>query len=474
MAKANDLLIEVRPGRTRIARIEAGRLVELLVEDDSDPSLVGNIYLGRVEKVIDSLNAAFIDLGLGRSGFLAVAEARPAGASGGAGETISRHVREGEKVVVQILRDGFEDKGPKLTTRLALGGRTVIMTPDDPAIRISRRIDGEGVRKRLDTLLQGLAGPQEGLIARTTAAAAGDADIAADIETLREACREIKTGRETASPPQMLWGPPQGAIRALLDWQPGDVERVIIDDTQAYLEARAFLEKQAPGLTGWLVHHKGSRPLMMDEDLEDDIERALSARVNLPGGGSVIFSETPALVAIDVNTAGTSAGGREQSALKSNLEAAREIARQIRLRNLSGLLVIDFVSMKSREKGVRLLDVLKKAVVDDPSQVFVGGFTRFGLIEMTRKRERPSLAANLLDGCPPCSGYGFVASAKTRAYRALDELAVEAAADPSRDLALRVSEKVAMALSGPVKAALQGFEKTHGRPVTIIVEGSNG
>ncbi len=470
MANTDEILIEVRPGRIRTALLAAGRLVELIVEDEKSQSLVGNIYLGRVEKVIGSLNAAFVDLGLERSGFLALAEARPPAAQASAKDTISKYLCEGDRVAVQVLRDPFEDKGPKLTTRLALTARTVILTPGDAAVRLSKRIEDKEVRSRLECQLKDEAGLEEGFIARSAAVSAPGEEIAIDIALLRDAALKIEQGRADASAPSLLLEDADGALRTLRDFLLPDVERVVIDDTTTYLAAKSYLQSRAPGLLERLIHHKGEKPLFADEDLGEDLENALAGQVLLPSGGTVIFSETPALVAIDVNVAGTSSGGREQSALKTNLEAAQEIARQIRLRNLSGLLVVDFVSMKNRDNGAKLLDALKREVSDDAVQVFIGGFTRFGLVEMTRKRTRPSLASSLGTACGTCVGNGITLSPETIAYQALDQLGVEAAANPSNTLELRVSERVAAALNGPVKEAQVAFEQRLGRTVTITID----
>ena len=470
MSKSDNVLIEVRPGRVRTALIENGRLAELIVEDESAPSLVGNIYLGRVEKVIDSLNAAFVDLGLERSGFLALAEVRLPGAQGNSKESISRHLCEGDKIVVQVQRDPFEDKGPKLTTRLALTARTVILTPGDPAIRISRRIDDKQPRDRLETLLGKNAGPEDGFIVRTAATGAPDEDIVADIDFLHKAFLGLEAGRDAGSPPALLWGVTDGVLRALRDLVPADAAKIVIDDTPAYLKARTYLEKQAPGLLERLICHNSSAPVFGDENLAEDLERALAVTVALPSGGSVIFSETPALVAIDINAAGTAKGGREQSSLKTNLEAAEEIARQVRLRNLSGLLVIDFVSMKNRDNGSKLLETLKRLVSGDPNQVFVGGFTRFGLVEMTRKRTRPSLATSLGRSCSTCGGAGAVLSPRSIAYEALDRLRVEVEAQPAQELELKTSNIVADALKGPLKEAVTALEKRLACKVSLSVD----
>ena len=407
MSRDNEILVEVRPGRIRTALVFDGRLVEMIVEDENYPSLVGNIYLGRVEKVIESLNACFVDLGRDRLGFLAMPEVVPVGKEITSGNTISKYICEGDKVCVQVQRDAFEDKGPKLTTRLMLVSRSVILTPGDTSIRISHRIRSDKSRSRLKKLLNEIGGQKEGFIARTEAMNTSNEDIISHIDKLRDEYLRIKTKLYGGVTPTLLYGVADCIKRTLRDRTPVDVSKIILDDVQSFLKAKNFLEKQAPVLVSRLSLHMGPQALFEREQLADDIEQALGAIVKLPSGGSVIFSETPALIAIDVNVAGTSKGERERSILETNLEACSEIARHIRLRNLSGLLVVDFISMKSRSHMTKVLGALKKHFEDDPEQVFVAGFTRFGLVEITRKRSRLSLRASLGQNCSKCDGSGL-------------------------------------------------------------------
>ena len=470
MDNVEELLIEVRQGRMRTALISDGRLVEMNVEDEGHPSLVGNIYLGRVEKIIDSLNACFVDLGLHSSGFLALAEVLPIGVEITLGETISKHLCEGDKVCVQIQRDAFEGKGPKLTTRLRLVSRSVILTPGDTAIKISHRISVSETRSHLKNLLCDLAWQEEGFIARTAAESATKEEITAHVANLRKEYLNIKAKLHKSVAPTLIHGQVDVVMLTLRDRTPGDVSKIVIDDIRAYSKAKKFLEKEAPALLSRLTHHKGPQPLFLRETLADDIDQALGPSVALPSGGSVIITETSALIAMDVNVAGTSKGKHERSVLMTNLEACAEIARQIRLRNLSGLLVVDFVSMKSRTSKNKVLAAFKQFVGKDPEQVFVAGFTRFGLVEMTRKRSKPSLRSILGRNCLKCEGSGLSLSARTIGFYALDRLRVEGLSCPPQGLELRASKEVAACFGGQLEFALNDLKAELGVKIKIVID----
>jgi len=476
---SSDLLISSRPGRTRTALLEGGHLAELLVEDDADRSLVGNIYLGRVEAVVPSLNAAFVDIGLGKSGFLAMAEARPAGGNGHSGESISDYVSEGRALAVQVQRDPFEDKGAKLTSRLTINGRSLIFTPDDPAIRISRRIDDPDERQRLENLLEQVVEEGEGFILRTVAALLDESAIKREAETLRDMWLSVEAGRDSGAPPALLKEEDYGVIKSLRDLADPNIGRIVIDDTEALSQARVYCESMAPDLMDRIHHHAKASPLFEAFDagsdtVEDAIDEALQDNVRLRSGGSVIFSQTPALTAIDVNTGGTGGGRYEEAALKTNLEAAGTIGRQIRLRNLSGLFAVDFVTMKRQDNADKVLDALKKSVMGDSTPVFVGGFTRFGLVELTRRRRREPLASAYLGPCDICEGTGVVLSPVALAYEALDKLHVEAEVRPMDKIAMTVSMEISDALKGRVAGALKRLQERLGCEIHIDVDEAFG
>lgn len=473
---SSHILISVRPGRTRAALVENGALVDLRIYDDGQESLVGNIYLGRVEKVLGSLAAAFVDLGGGVSGFLAAADVRPPGDT--ATSDISGYVSEGQAIVVQVQRDGFEDKGPKLTARVALGGRAMILNPDDPGVRVSRRINDTGERARLETLARDLAAPGEGFILRTAAAGQGADSLMQDATALRQAWGLITEKADQVTAPALLSEASSPLEHILRDFTPGDVGRITVDDPTDYTKARAWCAAISPDMSDRLNQHTGSVPLFDafdaqtsgggEDSIEAAIDEALSPTLALRSGGSVLFAETPALVAMDVNAGGAAKGGHGQSVLATNLEAVDLIARQIRLRNLSGLLVVDFISTKNKKDQGKVLDALKRAVAADPATVFVGGFTRFGLLEMTRRRTRPALSSILLDPCPSCAGQGRRFSGLGVAHRALDRLAIESDLAPADRLALAVGPAIANALQGAAGPALDAINQRFGRPFKVI------
>ncbi len=465
-----EVLIEVRDSRLRTALIINGRLVELNVEDDQNPSLLENIYVGRVEKVMDSLNACFVDLGLHQLGFLALPEILPTRDGLSFGDTVSEYLCEGDKVCVQVLRDAFEDKGPKLTTRLRLVSRSVIFMPGETDIKISHRISKSETRSHLKKLLRNLAYCEEGFIARTAAEMATNEEITANIADLRKTYQSIRDGLNKSTTPTLLHGLVDSVLRTLRYRVPGDVSKIVIDDIEAYLKVKRFLKKESPDLMRRLIYHKGPQPLFLMEKLADDIDEGLASSIMMPSGGSVIITETPALVAIDVNVAGTLKGKHERSVLETNLEACAEIARQIRLRNLGGLLVVDFVSMKQQNNKKKVLMALRRLVVEDPEQVFVAGFTRFGLVEMTRKRGKPSLRASIGQKCFACEGSGIALTVRTHGFNALDRLRVEGLSCQHQSLELRVSEALAECFEGQLKAALDDLQAELGTKVKMSID----
>ncbi len=462
----DKILINSGPGETRVALVEQMRLCELVVTRADAQSFVGNVYLGRVERVLPAIQAAFVEIGLERAGFLAASEARHEARpvtdeSGGA---ISDYVGEGDQVLVQVQRDPFEDKGAKLTMRISLPGRFLVYTPDQHGIKVSRRIEDEAARARLTGLLEDLAADDKGFIVRTSAAEAGDQEFSQDIQYLCAAWEEIVTARGNHRAPARLHRDLDPALQALRDEGGPDVKKIITDDPQSLSEIKAFCERFAPDLSPKAELHDGPQALFEAHDIEEQIERALSPAADLASGGDIVINETAALTAIDVNIGAASEGrGHEETALAVNLEAATAIAQQIRLRNLSGLIVIDFVSMKRHGAGEQVLEKFRREMARDSRPAYVVGFTRLGLVEMTRPRRRDSLSHILGGPCPACQGAGFLKSPESVAFEALRAVASTSGAA----LTLRAAPQVITALKGPASAALKEVEARLGQPLGL-------
>ena len=467
------ILVDVSPGETRVAFMDAGRLAELMVARGDHRDLTGNIYLGRVEKTLSGIQAAFVDIGLERSGFLAVADARPAGEAPDpkARDRITDHVTEGDAVVVQVLKEPVPGKGARLTMRPTLAGRTLVLTPGHPGVRVSRRIDASAECDRLAESIAELAEEGEGYILRTAAAGVGRDAFVRDIEYLRDRWERVVGARAQATPPARIHEEADPVIRTLRDSAGPGVARVVFDDAAKLEDARAFCRRLAPELTERLELHSEDVPLFRAHGVEEQIDEALAAAIDLPSGGTIILDETAALCAIDVNTSGHSAaGGFEETALGTNFEAADEIARQIRLRNLAGLVVVDFVSMRRYENGAAVLERLRGAVADDPCPTQVAGFTRLGLVELTRERRRTSLSHLFTRACPACEGRGRITSVKALAYDVLRRVAAEARAQPGAALTVRAHPQIVDSLRGPRANALDQTEGRIGARLELVAD----
>jgi ribonuclease G len=466
-----DLLINVAPGETRVAIVEQDRLREITLIRGEQKSVVGNIYLGRVERVLPGVQAAFVDVGLPRSGFLALPDARPSGGRvGGERDRITDYASEGDTVLVQVLSDATADKGVKLTARLTLAGRYLVLTPGQADIRLSRRI-AMAPRERLEGLLERLAEEGEGFIVRTAAAGAADDRLAVDVAELRGAWAGVMERRKDSDPPACLYRDVDTISRFLRDGAGFYLARVIVDDGKAMVGIRDYCVGAALDLANHLVRHDGPESLFEHYGVEEQIDATLTPVVGLASGGSIIIEETAALTAIDVNTGG-GGGNPAETALRTNLEAAEEIARQARLRNLGGLLAVDFVSMRRHDHGNEVLEALRGAVAGDPCPTFVGNFTRLGLVEMTRRRQRQPLASVLAGDCPACAGTGRIKSPLTVALEALRGVVRTARAEPGRDVTVRAAPAVIEALEGLAAAACADVEERLGRALRLTGDGS--
>jgi ribonuclease G len=464
----DTVLINRGPGETRVALLSAGRLVELLMAREGAESVAGNVYLGRVEGVKKGIEAAFVDIGLGRSGFLALPEARPTGSD--ANDSIGDYVNEGDAVLVQVLRDPTEDKGAKVTTHVNLAGVNLVFRPGQIGVNISRRIEDEAERDRLTAAIEAMAPDGGGFIVRTAASGVAEEVLEAEAKALAARWQEIRLRRANVKAPSALSVEPGPALRALRDHGPG-LEKIIADDPDTLNEIRVFCDAELPALSGVLEAHQagqgGKQALFEAFGVEEQIDAALSPAVALPGGGSLIISQTPALTAIDVNTGGADSGSKEQTAFDVDLQAAAEAARQIRLRNISGLIVVDLVPVRDPGHKAEVLGAIRAAVAGDPLGPHVIGYTAMGLVEMTRPRHGPSLQEIL------CLAYedrgGPSKSPLTVALAALRG-ALREGQGASVPLTIRAAPAVIEALRGPAKAALKETEQWLGLVIEAVAD----
>ena len=475
-----EILINVTPQETRVAITGSGVVQELLVERTMSRGRVGNIYMGRVARVLPGMQSAFIAIGLERAAFLHVADIReqrkPSAEPVKPIETI---LTEGQSVIVQVVKDPIGTKGARLSTQISVAGRFLVYLPHDPHIGISQRIEDESgrqlLRERVKELLP--ANEKGGFIIRTLAENAAEDELRTDLEYLRRLWSVIQerslAGKAGAEAPCLLYQDLSLEQRVLRDMVAGETTRVVIDSRENFQKLAAFAETYMPRVRGKLEHYTGERPLFDLYNVETEIEKALSRRVELKSGGYLIIDQTEALTTIDVNTGGY-VGSRnfDDTIFKTNLEAAQSIARQLRLRNLGGIIILDFIDMERDEHRAAVLEELKRALGHDRTRMSVNGFTALGLVEMTRKRTRESLAHVLCEPCPTCSGRGAVKTATTVCYDILREILREARAFRATEFRVLASQPVIDLFLEEESASLAMLSDFIGKPVSMQVESS--
>lgn len=399
----DEILCTVSAQATRTALLQDGGVVEIMIEPAAAATLIGNVYLGRVTKVLAGMGACFVEIGEERAGFLPL----PKGES--ASDKPAPVIHDGAALLVQVVKDAQGGKGAELTLDIALPGRQLVYAPRQAGVVFSRRLTDEAEKQRLAAALASFAQPGEGFILRTAAQGATLEDMARDAVWLRAAWADIESSLGKAKPPRCLWRDLSPLARVLRDRGHDGLTRVLTDDPAAQQAAQDYCRRFMPGLADRIKGDTGDIPLFERFAVDEAIAAALQPRVPLPSGGFLLIEPTQALTAIDVNT-GRHVGQNSpaQTMLGTNLEAAAEVARQVRLRNLSGLIVVDFVHMHSSDHQARVLDALRQAFTDDPLFVRIGGFTELGLLEIARRRTRPPLYETLTLPCASCDGLGRV------------------------------------------------------------------
>jgi len=470
-----EFLINCTPQETRVAVTEQGVVQELHIERTANRGIVGNVYLGRVVRVLPGMQSAFVDIGLERTAFLHVADIWNERANGEPARSIERLLAEGQNITVQVLKDPLGTKGARLSTQISLAGRMLVYLPQDKHIGISQRIEDETERERLRERLTALIPEDEtgGYIVRTMAESATDEELAADIDYLRKLWAEIRGRASASQPPALLHQDLDLAHRVLRDLVTDEVSRILVDSRENYQRLLAFAREYSPKVVPLLAHYSGERPLFDLHNVEIEIEKALARRVDLKSGGYLIFDQTEAMTTIDVNTGGfVGARNFDDTIFKTNLEAAQAIARQLRLRNLGGIIIIDFIDMENLEHRNQVLEELKKALQRDHTKMSVNGFTGLGLVEMTRKRTRESLTHLLCEPCPTCEGRGEVKTARTMCYEILRELLREARQFNAKEFRLLAAPVVVDLFLDEESQALAMLSDFIGKKISLHPEAS--
>ncbi len=478
---AEAILINFTPQETRVAIMASGVAQELHIERATSRGLVGNVYMGRVVRVLPGMQSAFIEVGLERAAFLHVADIWEQRANGNGDlprpptRPIEKILSEGQPLLVQVVKDPMGTKGARLSTQVSLAGRLLVHLPQDSHIGISQRIEDEAERKQLRERLQAVLPADEkgGFIIRTMAEAATEEELSADIQYLRRVWQDIRARAASSTPPALLYQDLSLAQRVLRDFVNDGTARILSDSRENFTKLQSFAQDYVPRVLDRLEHYAGERPLFDLYNVEDEIERALARRVDLKSGGYLIIDQTEAMTTVDVNTGGfVGLRNFDETIFKTNLEAAQVIARQLRLRNLGGIIVIDFIDMENSDHRQAVLAEFDKALARDRTKMTVNGFTALGLVEMTRKRTRESLAHVLCEPCKTCGGRGELKTARTVCYEILREILREARQFNAREFRILGSQSVIDLFLEEESQALAMLGDFIGKQVSMQVETS--
>lgn len=490
------IIINVADHETRVALVEDETIAELFVERKGSRDNTGNIYKGRVQRVLPGMQAAFVDIGLNQAAFIYVddvvrdnyagiedyfsrkddeddevsdddREAAPIRKT--QDEKIEELITEGQDVLVQVSKSPIGTKGARITSYISLPGRFLVLMPTSSHIGISRRIEDESERQRLKDIVSALSvNGSMGYIVRTAAEGVQKEKIAYEMGFLKNLWSNIQKKYQTAATPSLLHQELNLSLRAVRDLLLQEAEKLVIDSRSGYESVLAFLDTFNPSLKESVEFYEGHEPIFDAYNLEGDISRALKRKVWLKSGGYIVIEHTEALVAIDVNT-GRYVGkyNLEETILKTNLEAVKEIAYQIRLRDIGGIIIIDFIDMEKKSNQEKVFSALNEAFTKDRSKTHILPISDMGLIQMTRKRTRKPLTRLLCDPCPYCDGEGYIISIKSICYSIYREILRYAADMIGSRLTLRVNPDVAEYLHGEENRLIPGLEKTIGKQIVI-------
>ena len=493
-----DILINWSPQETRVAVVEHGSVQELHVERTLERGLVGNVYLGKVSRVLPGMQSAFIDIGLDRTAFLHVADivspftpgSRPAALAterdhrnGAVQVPIEKQVFEGQSLLVQVIKDPIGTKGARLSTQISIAGRLLVFLPQDNHVGVSQKIPPDmrdALRKRMQALIDAAALADSGgalpantggFILRTNGEESSDIELAEDIAYLRKTWSRIRELSGKLPAMSLLHQDLSLLQRVLRDLTTEETQAIRIDSRDQFEALLKFGQEFMPQAAGKLQHYKGERPIFDLCAVDEEIAKALGRRVELKSGGYLVVDQTEALTTIDVNTGGfVGARNFDDTIFKTNLEAAQAIARQLRLRNLGGIIIVDFIDMSREGHREQVLAEFRKQLARDRVKTSAGGFSPLGLVEMTRKRTRESLAHLLCEPCAACGGQGIVKTARTAAYDVMREILREARQFTPRAFRIVASPQVIELLLDEESQHLAGLSDFIGKPISLQSE----
>jgi ribonuclease G len=478
-----EILVNVSPREVRAALVEGGVLQEIFLERANRRGLISNIYKGRVSRVLPGMQAAFVDIGLERTAFLHASDiVHPAvGENGqpdlpvvpGGSQEIQALVTEGGEILVQVLKDPLGTKGARLTTFITIPSRYLVYMPKGRGIGISARIEDEAERNRLREAASSFVRPEEsgGYIVRTAAEGATPDALRADMLFLQRLWAVLCEKAALTRPGNLVHEDLPLAARVLRDVVSSGVDRVSVDHTETHQRMREFARTFMPEMVERIEEHTGDRPIFDLYGVEEEIQKSLDRKVPLKSGGYLIFDQTEAMTTIDVNT-GAYVGHRtlEETIFRTNLEAAVAIARQLRLRNLGGIIIVDFIDMEEEEHRKQVLQALEKALVGDHAKNHISSVSPLGLVEMTRKRTRESLEHMLCSACPTCEGRGFVKTIETVCYEIFREILRQSRQFEFQELMVLAHQDVIERLLDEESAALAELEVQTGKPIRLQTE----
>jgi ribonuclease G len=480
---AEHILVNVTPMETRVALLDNGDTQDIYIERSRNRGIVGNIYIGKVVRVLPGMQAAFVDIGAERTGFIHVSDIVDFASGGGEDKSrtaanIADYLHDGKKIIVQVMKDPLGTKGARLTTQLSVSTRYLVLLPQTNHIGISQLIEDPPERARLHQVLTKVLADEQmsdagGFILRTAAAGIGPEEIATDLRYLKRLWTAVSRRAKATAKPDLLYEDLPLHLRIVRDLARPSVGRIYIDSMECFATLQAFCDAYVPEVAGLLEYYSDERPLFDLHGVEDDIQGALGRRVQLQSGGYLVIDQAEAMTTIDVNT-GSFVGQRNQAEtiLKTNLEAVAALARQLRVRNLGGIIVVDFIDMEDAEHRRHVHQTLEKLMLHDPARSQIAGISELGLVQMTRKHTRDSLERVLCEGCPVCQGRGVVKTAETVCYEIFREIMRAARANENDTLMVLAAPRVVDRLQDQESVHLADLEEFIGKTISLRAEAS--